>query len=178
MGSCRPEQPLRVGAHGDALCRSELPRVRENGVVGHPFFEMSEGRTLFRWSFWPPLRPLSFGMAVTSMPAQIACGRFTSPRCCLDLDDKRSLLPHALGDLGEVRILSEPPLPHTLERLSNKPRRQRPSAPPARAFAPLSRFADGHTAGVRAKYFQPDPTSKKRGGIGAALSVSKADGLD
>lgn len=159
------------------------PNCREcakNGVVGHPFFEMSEGRTLFRWSFWPPLRPLSFGMAVTSsMPAQIDCGRFTSPRCCLDLDDKRSLLPHALGDLGEVRILSRPitrfspPLPHTLERLSNKPRLQRPSAPPARAFALLSRFAAGHTAGVRAKYFQPDPTSKKRGGIGAALSVSE-----
>lgn len=48
------------------------PNCREcakNGVVGHPFFEMSESRTLFRWSFWPPLRPLSFGMAVTSMPA-------------------------------------------------------------------------------------------------------------
>lgn len=61
------------------------PNCREcakNGVVGHPFFEMSEGRTLFRWSFWPPLRPLSFGMAVTSMPVQIDCGRFTSPRFC------------------------------------------------------------------------------------------------
>ncbi|QKD19508.1 hypothetical protein HGP13_33590 [Mesorhizobium sp. NZP2077] len=44
--------PIRIAA-----IAMELPHSREkNGLVGHPFFGMNEGQTLFRWSFWPPLR--------------------------------------------------------------------------------------------------------------------------
>lgn len=78
---------LRVGAapRADPNCRDRNGAaafvLAKNGVVGYPFFEMNEGRTLML-VLATAATVISFGMAVRSMPAQVDCGRFTSPRFC------------------------------------------------------------------------------------------------
>lgn len=92
---------LRVGAapRADPNCCNRNGAaafvLAKNGVVDHPFFEMNGGRTLFRWSFWPPLRPFYRSgwqsgrcrprLTVAASRAHVSVDLDDKGRCCLML---------------------------------------------------------------------------------------------